>query len=1230
MDGPQNNPPNLAGPAEADGAWQWLVTRGNYAQLARYVSAEAIRDAGLSSGRELSEPDIDLARRLYEQLRAKSIAYAPEPHLARSGVQQIRDPWELVRTRIGTCIDFAVAYAGMCLELSSRPLLAVTERHAFVLIAPGVMLADPGNRDPIWIEGLDTAPGEREGVLAGTTAALSEAIARGELFAVDCAEAKRGGLRFDGALEQGLQLALAEQPTLIDVLYLQAQPGLEPLPPPAGHRPIHRHVPEDDTTFLRYDSHTDTIAGLREAEGIVALIGVPGQGKSRIARELARAATPGGGWFLDASGPQALINSLAAVDLAGRAERAGGRARPDREGYALNALALLGDSSAPWVVVLDNANGDPGQIEHLLPRPRNGQLLLITTTNERWAQLRDVRGVQLPAITAEDILATRGPDAPDITALLELIHGRPLLIEAFDALIDATGADAETIAAHAPDPEADHAEDGNAGTDAGADPDGLLRGQRALWAAISHSPGCGETQLAAACRAAHLPPDHQPLAAFEALDREHGADAARYLAHHGLLTYELEQAGRERTVMRMHRTFGEAVRLDLERSQPQLCDEIAVELAGEQQLFELFDVHGDLDTVTRLAQRLAVVNERDGEPDPTLGAALHAIAGLLELHGQTRDSGDFYARAEANLDEAQHPVLVAGCRHGRARTVNQHHQKEVELLRDAVELARSARRLFTENGRDGDHCLAMEGLLLQKLASYPAAGQSELELLEDAREVIEDADRRRNENAARIDPAELARSRFNLAGIRIRLARAEPDRAGVHLDQARDIYDDVLKRRRKIYRRPVHPHIAACVIGFAYVDYFRALLIPADHIQRTAWLREATRNAGKALEQRSALEGSIDQDEVGKVAGFMTKVLLARASAPVSSARTHARIFDEAMGELGRAGIALARVPSLPSEPAALPAAIEAWASSPALARLLEQNDTTAPVRLRLPALLDWLEEFSERWDYRRGKERNLVTAPVFSSLERKIVLAAADALGLVGTPPRRHGEPTPPTVHYDDVLILGGLVRACLARPLHAAKLLREQTITTDMVTALGGFRAVAGDEHGLLKTVIHGESVTDEFDAMDAGMRNAFPIRQVTEERGEESDTTGGSWRIRQYETEHGPPVRVIAAPSSEPETRRANTPDTYAWYATQLGQLEPGSRLLIVTTEIYVPYQHADALRMLALPHGVALDVVGVQPGAVHPALRQTFQPHNYLQEIRSTIRALRMLLAALPEH
>jgi hypothetical protein len=72
------------------------------------------------------------------------------------------------------------------------------------------------------------------------------------------------------------------------------------------------------------------------------------------------------------------------------------------------------------------------------------------------------------------------------------------------------------------------------------------------------------------------------------------------------------------------------------------------------------------------------------------------------------------------------------------------------------------------------------------------------------------------------------------------------------------------------------------------------------------------------------------------------------------------------------------------------------------------------------------------------------------------------------------------------------------------------------------------------------------------------------------------------------------------------------------------------LLVTSAIYVPFQHADAIRMLSVPLGAIVDTIGVDPKTVSEGpLRQHFAPTNYLQEVRSATRALRALDAALAE-
>jgi hypothetical protein len=271
-----------------------------------------------------------------------------------------------------------------------------------------------------------------------------------------------------------------------------------------------------------------------------------------------------------------------------------------------------------------------------------------------------------------------------------------------------------------------------------------------------------------------------------------------------------------------------------------------------------------------------------------------------------------------------------------------------------------------------------------------------------------------------------------------------------------------------------------------------------------------------------------------------------------------------------------------------------------------------------LAASLEWLDGFSERWDFRGGQERNLVADVEMSGERAGLVLAAADALGLIG-------HTVPALEDYEHVLILGGLVRACITRPLHCARLV-EDGLRAGSVTALGGYRPLGGNELPLAES-FGMERHEDEFDVMDEGMRLAFSLGEPLDERGVSSAEVGASWRVREYSGPGGLAVSVIAAPSSEPGVRRANTPDTYAWFASEVAHLQRGQRLLVVTTSIYVPFQHANAVRMFALPFGVSVETVGAEPGDLDPRLAQQFLPHNYLQEVRSTIRALRELSSTL---
>jgi hypothetical protein len=305
-----------------------------------------------------------------------------------------------------------------------------------------------------------------------------------------------------------------------------------------------------------------------------------------------------------------------------------------------------------------------------------------------------------------------------------------------------------------------------------------------------------------------------------------------------------------------------------------------------------------------------------------------------------------------------------------------------------------------------------------------------------------------------------------------------------------------------------------------------------------------------------------------------------------------------------------------------LRADVEAWLGSEPLGALVTEfggepaayADGGAPLPERLAAL----DAFTERWDTRRGRERNLAEDLDLTPEQEALAIDASNALGLRGDPPRHR--------HYDHMLMLGGLVRACVARPSYAAHLIRQGEITAGEVTTLGAHRPFVGNEFEQADQLGWG-ALTEEYEALDAGTRQAFELGAPEREEGERFDDKGSTWGVKHYRTPDGLPVRVVAAPSSEPALRRADTADSYKFFAEYVAELKPGEKLLLISTAIYVLPQHVAALRILALPYGVEVDTVGGKPTNRPKLPLSHYSATKYLLEVRSTVRALTRLAAAL---
>ncbi len=303
-----------------------------------------------------------------------------------------------------------------------------------------------------------------------------------------------------------------------------------------------------------------------------------------------------------------------------------------------------------------------------------------------------------------------------------------------------------------------------------------------------------------------------------------------------------------------------------------------------------------------------------------------------------------------------------------------------------------------------------------------------------------------------------------------------------------------------------------------------------------------------------------------------------------------------------------------------LAAGIVEWMSSCPLRDLVSAFGGDLPSGDGPGALIDWLDRFSAtHWDYRSragGVERDAVSALSFPAPVAELVLAASTALGMV--------LPRAASVRaYQHLLVLGGLARSCLDRTGYAARLVQSGAVTVNEVAALGSFRPLHESETTELGLPGSGY----ELDAMELGIRAAFGCGEPDETRSSDGEVNQGSWATRNYRPTGGPRVRVLAAPSSEPATRRAHTSDTYHFWARQVFP-SAGDRVLVVTNSIYVPFQHCDAINTLGLSYGCGVETIGLDPALLvegQPA--QCWSTDRYLQEIRSAIRAMGNLFAAL---
>lgn len=295
---------------------------------------------------------------------------------------------------------------------------------------------------------------------------------------------------------------------------------------------------------------------------------------------------------------------------------------------------------------------------------------------------------------------------------------------------------------------------------------------------------------------------------------------------------------------------------------------------------------------------------------------------------------------------------------------------------------------------------------------------------------------------------------------------------------------------------------------------------------------------------------------------------------------------------------------------------VAAWLTSPEMTELFGLFDH----RLTSSGLRDLLREAEEItreiFDFRQGGERWEARKTEFAP---RVTEVAEALVAKIFREPTEAG-PRIDIGPVDHALVLGGRINSCVLRAELLAKLISEE-LPVGTVWGLGSRRQVIEDERAVARQLGAGR-IDDELDAMAAALRYSMRLPHD----GADIGTTEPS-EVRSIASE---PVRVIGLAAAPGDGKpRATTSDTYRFFR-EAAAVEEGQHLLIVTSAIHAPFQHAQAIAELGISTSATITSVGAHIGTSPlPVVRHEWTTAEWLQEIRSAIWSMRTMYEALVE-
>lgn len=315
------------------------------------------------------------------------------------------------------------------------------------------------------------------------------------------------------------------------------------------------------------------------------------------------------------------------------------------------------------------------------------------------------------------------------------------------------------------------------------------------------------------------------------------------------------------------------------------------------------------------------------------------------------------------------------------------------------------------------------------------------------------------------------------------------------------------------------------------------------------------------------------------------------------------------MGGNGGVDYSIIAFASTARDPREIQRSTASWLDSAEMTELLAHFDHT----LTATGLRDRLAEAEQIsrdiFDFRQGGERWEAEKAEFSPRTAEAVdaLIARIYRDPQDLPAAELGEST-------HGLVLGGRINSCLLRTELLADLLR-QGLQIGHIWGLGSRRDVVDMERELA-SALHLGPVADELDAMCAALRHALALPHSAEQSQRSPS------EVRQLAVSPIPVAGLAAEPG--PGNRRATTGDTYRFFLETAKNVTQQDHILIITSAIHAPFQHAQALADLSVSTGATITSVGAHVStSSQAAVRAEWTTAEWLQEIRSAIWSMRVM-------